>query len=62
MLKLSDIKSSEEELREYYEQLRSQHVSPLWLGGGISLEPKSKAIPYVWHWRGGRRRCARPSS
>ena len=51
MLKLSDIKSSEEELREYYEQLRSQHVSPLWLGGGISLEPKSKAIPYVWHWR-----------
>jgi gentisate 1,2-dioxygenase len=51
MLKLSNIKPSEEELREYYEQLRSQHVSPLWLGGDISLEPKSKAIPYVWHWR-----------
>src|SRR3989441_10880812 len=51
MLKLSDIKSSEEELREYYEQLRSQHVSPLWLGGGISLEPKSKAVPHVWRWR-----------
>jgi len=51
VLKLSDIKSSEEELRGYYEQLRAQHVSPAWLGGGISLEPKSKAVPYVWHWR-----------
>jgi len=51
MLKLSDIKSSDEELQDYYEQLRLQHVTPAWIGGGISLEPKSKAVPYVWHWR-----------
>jgi gentisate 1,2-dioxygenase len=51
MLKLSDIKSSEEELKEYYEQLRLQHISPAWIGGGISLEPRSKAVPHVWHWR-----------
>jgi gentisate 1,2-dioxygenase len=51
MLKLSDIKSSDAELQEYYAQLRSQHVTPAWIGGGISLEAKSKAVPYVWHWR-----------
>jgi gentisate 1,2-dioxygenase len=51
MLKLSDIKSSEEELKDYYEQLRLQHISPAWIGGGISLEPRSKAVPHVWHWR-----------
>jgi gentisate 1,2-dioxygenase len=51
MLKLSDIKSSDEELRDYYEQLRALHVSPAWIGGGISVEPRSKAVPHVWHWR-----------
>ena len=33
MLELSDIKSSEEELQDYYTQLRSQHVTPAWIGG-----------------------------
>ena len=51
MLQLSDIQSSPEALQEYYEQLRAQHVTPAWLGGGISLEPQSQAVPYVWHWR-----------
>ena len=51
MLELSDIKSSEEELLDYYEQLRAQHVTPAWIGGGISLEPRSKAVPYLWRWR-----------
>ena len=51
MLELSDIKSSEEELLDYYEQLRAQHVTPAWIGSGISIEPHSKAVPYVWHWR-----------
>jgi gentisate 1,2-dioxygenase len=51
MLQLSDIQSSPEELQDYYEQLRAQHVTPAWLGGGISLEPQSQAVPYVWHWR-----------
>ena len=51
MLVLSDIKSSDEELLDYYEQLRAQHVTPAWIGGGISTEPHSKAVPYLWHWR-----------
>src|SRR5258707_11267209 len=52
MLQLSDTQSSPEELQDYYEQLRAQPVTPAWLGGGISLEPQSQAVPYVWHWRG----------
>src|SRR5213594_2889747 len=51
MLKLSDIKASDEELRDYYAQLRTQHVTPAWIGGGISIEPRSKAVPHVWRWR-----------
>ena len=51
MLELSDIKSSEEELQDYYTQLRAQHVTPAWIGGGISIEPRSKAVPHLWRWR-----------
>src|ERR1700726_2097877 len=51
MLELSDIKSSQEELQDYYAQLRAQNVTPAWIGGGISVEPKSAAVPYLWHWR-----------
>src|SRR5215471_14508207 len=51
MLELSDIKSSEEELQDYYTQLRSQHVTPAWIGGGISVAPQSKAVPHLWRWR-----------
>jgi gentisate 1,2-dioxygenase len=51
MLELSDIQSSPEELDDYYAQLRAQHVAPAWIGGGISVEPQSKAVPYLWHWR-----------
>jgi gentisate 1,2-dioxygenase len=50
MLELSDIQSSQEELQDYYAQLAAQHVTPAWIGGGISVEPKSKAVPYLWHW------------
>ena len=51
MLGLSDIQAPREELEDYYEQLRAQHVTPAWIGGGISVEPQSQAVPYVWHWR-----------
>ena len=51
MLELSDIQSSPEELQDYYAQLRAQHVTPAWIGGGISVEPQSEAVPYLWHWR-----------
>lgn len=51
MLGLSDIQSSPEVLEAYYAQLRAQHVTPAWTGGGISVEPQSAAVPYLWHWR-----------
>jgi gentisate 1,2-dioxygenase len=51
MLQLSDIQASPEELDDYYAQLKAQHVTPAWIGGGISVEPQSTAVPYVWHWR-----------
>ena len=51
MLQVSDIQSSQEELQDYYAQLRAQHVTPAWIGGGISLEPRSTAVPYLWRWR-----------
>src|SRR5436190_14148826 len=51
MLQLTDIQSSQEDLQEYYGQLRAQHVTPAWIGGGISVEPRSEAVPYLWHWR-----------
>src|SRR3954451_11180974 len=51
MLQLSDIQSSQEELQDYYTQLAAQHVTPAWIGGGISVEPHAQAVPYAWHWR-----------
>jgi gentisate 1,2-dioxygenase len=50
-MQLSDIRASEEELQAYYAQLRAQHVAPAWIGGGISSEPRSEAVPYLWRWR-----------
>jgi gentisate 1,2-dioxygenase len=50
MLELSEIQSSQEELQDYYAQLQAQHVTPAWIGGGISIEPRSEAVPYLWHW------------
>src|SRR5437763_10505029 len=51
MLELTDIQSSRDELQEYYAQLQAQHVTPAWIGGGISIEPRAEAVPYLWHWR-----------
>jgi gentisate 1,2-dioxygenase len=51
MLKLSSIETPEEELQEFYAQLRAQHVAPAWTAGGTSAEPRSKAVPHVWHWK-----------
>src|SRR5205085_2167190 len=51
MLELSDIQASPEELEDYYAQLRGQHGTPAWIGGGISVEPQSQAVPFVWHWQ-----------
>jgi len=51
MLQRSNIISSEEELQEFYAQLQAQHVTPAWISGGVSVEPRSTAVPAVWHWR-----------
>jgi len=51
MLELSDIQSSQQELEDYYAQLGAQHVTPAWVGGGISIEPRSEAVPHLWRWR-----------
>jgi gentisate 1,2-dioxygenase len=51
VLQVTDIQSSPEELEDYYAQLQAQHVTPAWIGGGISMEPQSEAVPYLWHWR-----------
>jgi gentisate 1,2-dioxygenase len=51
MLQRSSIISSEDELQAFYDDLRAQHVTPAWISGGVSIEPTSKAVPYVWHWR-----------
>ena len=50
-MQLSDIQASPEELQDYYAQLRAQHVTPAWIAGGISIEPCSEAVPYLWRWR-----------
>jgi gentisate 1,2-dioxygenase len=51
MLQRSSIQASEAELQDFYAQLQAQHVTPAWISGGISTEPVSQAVPYVWHWR-----------
>ena len=62
MLELSDIQSSQEELQDYYAQLRAQHVTPAWIGGGIGIEPRSEAVPYCGAGAiCGHRRCGRPN-
>ena len=51
-MKLSSIKASDDEdLASYYEGLRAQHVAPAWISAATTVEPRSKAVPYVWHWR-----------
>src|ERR1700738_1831829 len=59
MLELSDIQNSQEELQDYYAQLQAQHVTPAWIGGGISIEPRSEAVPHLWRWRGLRPQAVR---
>jgi gentisate 1,2-dioxygenase len=51
MPELSDIQASPEELEAYYAQLRTQHVTPAWLAGAVTIQPESAAVPFLWHWR-----------
>jgi len=47
MLTRSNIVSSEEELQDFYAQLEAQHITPAWISGGVSVEPRSTAVPAV---------------
>jgi len=51
MLKRSNIVTPKEELDAFYEHLRGQHVTPAWIAEATGHEPRSKAVPFVWHWR-----------
>ena len=52
MLKRSNIVAAEEDLQAFYRELDAQSLTALWTqGGGGGPEPKSKAVPFVWHWR-----------
>ena len=50
MANRSSIKANEEELKAYFADLAAQNLWPLWTLNQ-SREPKSKATPYIWHWR-----------
>ena len=51
MTQLSSIVTSEEELQQYYAELRAQHVKPAWIGAHQTVHPTTKVVPHVWHWR-----------
>src|SRR5262245_65647357 len=50
MAKRSSIKASEEELKAYFADLAAQNLWRLWTLNQ-SKEPKSKSVPFIWHWR-----------
>ena len=52
MLKRSNIVAAEEDLQAFYRELETQSIAALWTqGGGGGPEPKSQAVPFVWHWQ-----------
>jgi gentisate 1,2-dioxygenase len=52
MLKRSNIVAAEKDLQAFYRELDAQSLTALWTqGSGGGPEPKSKAVPFVWHWR-----------
>jgi gentisate 1,2-dioxygenase len=51
MLTRSNIVAAEEALQVFYRELDAHSLAALWIqGGGGGPEPKSKAVPFVWHW------------
>ena len=51
MLKRSNIVAAEEDLQAFYRELDAYSLAALWGQGGGAIEPKNKAVPFVWHWR-----------
>jgi gentisate 1,2-dioxygenase len=51
MLERTSIVASESELNSFYEDLKSGNLAPLWTSPAGSLEPQSKATPFLWKWQ-----------
>jgi len=60
MLKRSNIVAAEEDLQAFYQDLEAHSLAALWnQGGGGAPEPRSMAVPFVWHWRDVRSQAMR---
>ena len=61
MLWPSTTKATTADLQDYYQQLGSHSITPLWTAQEDILVsgPKSRAEPYVWHWKELRRQAVR---
>src|SRR5438132_3454972 len=60
MLKRSNIVAAKEDLQAFYQDLEAHSLAALWnQGGGGGPEPKSQAVPFVWHWRDVRSQAMR---
>lgn len=44
---------TEEELKQYYENMKKDHIGPLWhnLGHMVTPEPVHDVKPYLWKWK-----------
>ncbi len=51
MLKRSNIVSPQEELDGFYDSLRGKNLTPAWLTDNTGPAPRTKAVPFVWHWK-----------
>jgi gentisate 1,2-dioxygenase len=51
MLKRSNIVTAEEDLQVFYRELEGYSIAALWTQRGGGTEPRSRAVPFVWHWR-----------
>jgi gentisate 1,2-dioxygenase len=59
MLKRSHIVAAEEDLQAFYQKLEASNMAALWGQRGGTPEPKSKAVPFVWHWQDVRSQAMR---
>lgn len=53
MLSRSSTRATGAELNRYYQGLKALGVAPLWTvqERALTSEPRSKAVPHVWHWK-----------
>lgn len=51
MLKRSSIVADPAELQDYYRDLERLATRALWMQSPAPSEPRSRAVPHVWHWR-----------